>query len=153
MNEHVGRVNQLTENPRPRREGFVEDRGAKTIEPPNPVSHPPPEIEASPADIEPLEDTTWPIVVKLSFKSIRNNKGESVNELSFREPKGGDINRYGNPVRMNSQGDWVIEERKMHYIMAALADILPPFLDQMDPRDWNFCAYELMRFFLPSRRV
>jgi hypothetical protein len=154
MNEHVGRVNQLTEKPeRPRaREGFVDDK-SNTIEPSKPVSHMAPEIEQSPADVEPMEDTTWPIVVKLSFKSIRNNKGESVSELSFREPKGGDINRYGNPVRMNSQGDWVIEERKMHYVMAALADILPPFLDQMDPRDWNYCAYELMRFFLPSRRV
>jgi hypothetical protein len=158
MNEHVGRVNQLTENPRPRgREGFVEDKPTKTaIEPPKaPASHPAPEIEPSPAELDaaPLGEDIWPIVVKLTFKPIRNNKGESVNELSFREPKGGDINRYGNPVRMNSQGDWVIEERKMHYIMAALSDILPPFLDQMDPRDWNFAAYELMRFFLPSRRV
>jgi hypothetical protein len=169
MNEHVGAINQLTEQQRragqPRaREGFVqgqvptiEPTPPKTIEPPRPPApHPGPEIEASPAELDaaaPSTEELWPIVVKLSFKSIRNNKGETVNELSFREPKGGDINRYGNPVRMNSAGDWVIEERKMHYVMAALSDILPPFLDQMDPRDWNFCAYELMRFFLPSRRV
>jgi hypothetical protein len=167
MNEHVGRVNQLTEKPAPPaprlREGFVDTASQaktiepKTIEPPKPpVSHPGPEIEASPAELDaagPSTEELWPIVVKLTFKPIRNNRGEVVNELSFREPKGGDINRYGNPVRMNSQGDWVIEERKMHYVMAALSDILPPFLDQMDPRDWNFAAYELMRFFLPSRRV
>jgi hypothetical protein len=171
MNEHVGAINQLTEQQRrsgqqpPRlREGFVDTASqaktiepSKTIEPPKPpASHPAPEIEASPAELDaagPSTEELWPIVVKLTFKPIRNNRGEVVNELSFREPKGGDINRYGNPVRMNSQGDWVIEERKMHYVMAALSDILPPFLDQMDPRDWNFCAYELMRFFLPSRRV
>jgi hypothetical protein len=159
MNEHVGNINQLTENkpaPSRPREGFVPERSARTVEPPKPAaSHPSPEIEPSPAETDaalPIEDM-WPIVVKLTFKPIRNNRGETVNELSFREPKGGDINRYGNPVRMNSQGDWVIEERKMHYIMAALSDILPPSLDQMDPRDWNFAAYELMRFFLPSRRV
>jgi hypothetical protein len=136
------------------REGFVaEDKPAAETDVAKAVaSHPAPELESSPAELE-QEETVWPIVVKLSFKPIRNNKGETVNELSFREPNGGDINRYGNPVRMNGQGDWVIEERKMHYVMAALCGILPPFLDAMDPRDWNFCAYELMRFFLPTRRV
>jgi hypothetical protein len=136
------------------RDGFVDDTkpGNEAEVARAAAAHPAPEIEASPADIA-AEEVVWPIVVKLSFKPISNQKGEMVNQLAFREPRGGDINRYGNPVRMNSQGDWVIEERKMHYIMAALSDILPPFLDAMDPRDWNFCAYELMRFFLPSRRV
>jgi hypothetical protein len=118
------------------------------------ASHPGPEIADSPAELDaPAPVVTWPMVVKLSFKSIQNGKGETVDQLVFREPKGGDINRYGNPVRMNAAGDWCIEERKMHYIMAALSDILPPFLDAMDTRDWNFAAYELMRFFLPTRRV
>jgi len=138
------------------REGFViddrqnEEQIKKAVE-----NHPAPEIASSPADIDAAQadDVVWPIVVRLTFKPIKNNKGEVVNELSFREPRGGDINRYGNPVRMNNQGEWIIEERKMHYIMAALSDILPPFLDAMDPRDWNVCAYELMRFFLPTRRV
>ena len=142
------------------REGFI----ASSQSDPKPkdaakamASHPAPEIADSPAELD--QETagpapvTWPMVVKLSFKPIPNGKGETVDELVFREPKGGDINRYGNPVRMNAAGDWVIEERKMHYVMAALADILPPFLDAMDTRDWNFAAYELMRFFLPTRRV
>ena len=135
------------------REGFVaEDKPSNEADVTKAVaSHPAPELESSPAELP--EETVWPIVVKLSFKPIRNNKGETIDELSFREPTGGDINRYGNPVRMNGLGDWVIEERKMHYVMAALSGILPPFLDAMDPRDWNFCAYELMRFFLPTRRV
>lgn len=120
------------------------------------AQHPAPEIADSPAEAEDAAAAipfSWPMTVKLSFKPIANGKGEMVDQLVFREPKGGDINRYGNPVRMNAAGDWVIEERKMHYIMAALADILPPFLDAMDTRDWNFAAYELMRFFLPTRRV
>jgi Phage tail assembly chaperone proteins, E, or 41 or 14 len=144
-------------NPKRMREGFVDDKPSAGK--PDPAlerklaAHPGPELENSPADDVNVAEQTWPIVVKLSWKSITNNKGETIDELSFREPRGGDINRYGNPVRMNSTGDWIIEERKMHYIMAALADILPPFLDALDPRDWNMCAYELMRFFLPTRRV
>jgi hypothetical protein len=145
-------------DPKRFREGFVEDKKPERPKPDDVKAalarHPGPELESSPAeDTAVTAEQTWPIVVKLSWKPIVNNKGETVDELSFREPRGGDINRYGNPVRMNSMGDWVIEERKMHYIMAALADILPPFLDAMDPRDWNSCAYELMRFFLPTRRV
>ena len=35
-----------------------------------------------------------------------------VKELSFREPTGGDINRYGNPVTINQEGNVVIAKRK-----------------------------------------
>jgi hypothetical protein len=144
----------MNDMPRKVREGFVEP--SEPIKPEDiqaaMAKHPGPVMEDSPADVAPAEQV-WPMVVKLTFRPIQNNKGETIDQLSFREPRGGDINRYGNPVRMNGMGDWVIEERKMHYIMAALADVLPPFLDAMDTRDWNACAYELMRFFLPTRRV
>jgi hypothetical protein len=123
------------------KEGFQDDK--PTLETPAP------EIEPSPAE---TPADIWPIVVKLQ-KSFPGPTGELITQLSFREPRGGDINRYGNPVRMNSMGDWVIEERKMHFIMAGLSGVLAPFLDQMDTRDWNVCAYELMRFFLPNRAV
>jgi hypothetical protein len=68
----------------------------------------------------------------------------------MREPKAGDINRYGNPVRVNQEGDVVIDERKMTFMIAALTEILPPFIEEMDPRDWNSCAYRLRRFLLPD---
>ena len=38
----------------------------------------------------------------------------------------------------------------MTLMMAALSGILPPFLERMDPRDWNSCAYRLRGFFLPD---
>ncbi len=146
------------------REGFVEDR--PTAPPPQPeIIHPerrearpgvqkaapPPELEQSPADqpeMDPAEE--WPITVKLLYKPIRNNKNEEIREVSLREPRAGDINRYGNPVRVNQDGDVLIDERKMTYIMSALADVLPPFIEMMDPRDWNSVAYRLRRFFLPD---
>jgi hypothetical protein len=128
------------------REGFVDDQKPERSSPAPIIEPSPIEMEATDAS---LPTETWPIIVKLLHKSVRNNKGETLRELAFREPRGGDINRYGNPVRVNQDGDVVIDERKMHFIMAALADILPPFLDQMDPRDWNSCAYRLRSFFLP----
>jgi hypothetical protein len=100
--------------------------------------------------IEPLPAEVWPVKVKLMHRAIRNNSGEETRELSFREPTGGDINRYGNPVRVNQEGDVVIDERKMTTIMAALSGVLQPLIERMDPRDWNSCAYRLRGFFLPD---
>jgi Phage tail assembly chaperone proteins, E, or 41 or 14 len=119
------------------REGFVGDE-----------TQPEPKPAALPEPSEPPE--TWPIRVRLLHRAIRDNKGEEVRELSFREPSGADINRYGNPVRINQEGDVVIDERKMTLIMAALTGILSPLLERMDPRDWNSCAYRLRGFFLPD---
>ena len=112
------------------------------------IENPPqPEMEAAPP---PAPAETWPVRVKLLHKPVRNNKGEEVHELVFREPTGGDINRCGNPCRINLDGDVIIDEKKMSLIMANLSGILSPLLDTMDPRDWNSCAYRLRGFFLPE---
>jgi hypothetical protein len=110
------------------------------------------EIDLVRRDIAEASDP-WPITVHLLYKSIRNDKGELVDKLTFREPKAADINRIGNPTRMLWDSEVIIEERKMTYIMAALCGILPPFLDEMDPRDWNSCALRLRKFFLPDLRA
>jgi Phage tail assembly chaperone proteins, E, or 41 or 14 len=147
-----------------RREGFQDPNDDKIIdhEPraevkdkekeKTPRAMPPPEISPSPAETEESEVQEWPIVVKLVNKAIRNNKGEKITELSLREPRAGDINRYGNPVRFNQEGDIVYDERKMTYIIAALSDVLPPFIEDMHPRDWNTVALRLRNFFLPDPR-
>jgi len=131
-------------------EGFVKDA--------KPVAEPP-QIEAT---AEPIEEAaeqfaepqppldTWPVKVKLMHKPVRNNKGAMVRELSFREPTGGDINRYGNPCFINQTGDVVILDQKMITMMAVLSGILQPFLEAMDPRDYNSCAYRLRVFFIPD---
>jgi len=153
-------------NDQPTREGFVlpPDPPRATAPHPQPHAQPPkptpvlpipePVLENSPAegDATIFPQETWPIVVKLMYKPIKNEKNETLHELSFREPRGGDINRYGNPCRINQEGDVVIDERKMHFIMAALCGVLPPMLEMMDPRDWNSCAYRLRNFFLPDLR-
>jgi Phage tail assembly chaperone proteins, E, or 41 or 14 len=125
-------------NVKPKKEGFVEDESVVAT----PLPAPEPEVEA-PREV-------WPIKVRLLHREVRNNKGDMVSELSFREPTGGDINRYGNPVMIDQNGDVVILEKKMTTMMAVLSGVLQPFLEAMDPRDWNSCAYRLRNFFLPD---
>jgi hypothetical protein len=132
------------------REGFVTDEpvakpddvldlDAKLIPPEPPAPEP-----------EPLYVETWPIKVKLTRKPIRDNKGGEIKELSFRQPTGADINRYGLPVRIDVNGDVLMDERKMTLMMTALSGVMTPFLETMDPRDWSSCAYRLRNFFLPD---
>jgi hypothetical protein len=122
------------------REGFVENAEPEPIEAPaaeQPTWQPPVDV--------------WPITVKLLHsKKVRNNKGEPISELTFREPTGADINRYGLPVRIDQNGDVVMDERKMTMMMSSLAGVLQPLLDPIDPRDWASCAYRLRSFFLPD---
>jgi hypothetical protein len=110
---------------------------------------PPAPVEAAQAP-PPKPVDQFPITVKLLYRPIRGNNQEELTSLTFREPTGGDINRCGNPCRVNSDGDVIIDEKKMTLIMANLSGVLLPLLDRMDPRDWNSCAYRLRNFFLPD---
>ena len=125
---------------RPRREGFIEVPDAEAARPAPPA--PPP------APVDRVDE--WPVRVKLLHKQVRNNRNEPVDELVFREPTAGDINRYGNPCRIGIDGEVLFDEQKMLRVIAALSGILLPNLEQMDPRDWNSCAYRLRSFFLPE---
>src|SRR5262245_7142915 len=125
------------------REGFVTDERVDNVIDAEPAPQP-----ATPA-AEPFVEK-WPITVRLMHRPIYNNKNEEVRELVFREPTGGDINRCGNPLRIDGAGEILIDERKMTLMMTALCGILTPLLERMDPRDWNSCAYRLRSFFLPN---
>ena len=132
-----------------KREGFVST--GEPLDEPEISAGPVIENEPPPApDPEPYKET-WPVKVKLLHRPIRGPKGvELVKEISFREPSGGDINRYGNPCMVDQAGDVIIIDRKMTVMMAALSGILQPFIETMDPRDWNSCAYRLRGFFIPD---
>ena len=124
------------------REGFVDDE---------PVN----DGDASGTAVETTEPDkfveTWPVSVRLLHKQIRNNKGEMQSELHFREPTAGDISRAGgNPCKVESDLSITIDDRRMMTLMANLCGIMEPFLANMDPRDYNSCAYRLRNFFLPE---
>jgi hypothetical protein len=147
-----------------KREGFINETPIEkptmptieaTAEPQaeRPRASPPPEMEPSPAEQPPLVQEQWPLVIKLWNKPIRNNVGELVHELKLREPRAGDINRYGNPFRFNQESDIVCDERKMSFMIAALSGILEPFIEDMHPRDWATVTMKLQPFFLPDPRA
>jgi hypothetical protein len=132
----------------PKREGFIE---SGVVEQPA-VEQPAAASNGQAGNIVPPEmrPDVWPVVVKLLKKPIRNNTNVMVHELSFREPTGGDINRHGNPVRIDINGEIIIDDKKMIAMIAQLSGILPPFIEHMDPRDLASCAYRLRGFFLPD---
>jgi Phage tail assembly chaperone proteins, E, or 41 or 14 len=120
---------------------------------------PPPEPELESG--ESVQDSEWPITIKLMHKPIFVPPGtEPVRELVFREPSAGDIVRAGgNPCRIEvvemSGGlatfQPIIDDKKMMLLMAVLTGIPDPFLQKMDPRDYNSAAHRLRRFFLPEQ--
>jgi hypothetical protein len=148
------------------REGFVQPGAAPTTRPiSNAVEHEstapglppspgplPPEIEPSPAEVPQAAPVTevWPKVCKILHRQIFNERGEPIKQVSLREPRAADINRWGNPCRLSNEGEIIIDERKMTFMISALSGILPQIVEMMDPRDWNSVAYRLRPFFLPE---
>ena len=132
---------------KPEREGFVDD--AEPIEqaaeqPQEKAPEPPPDV--------------WPLVIKLKHRPVQKSAlGDTVKELAFREPTAGDIIRAGgNPVRVEVADivgnqivyNFRIDDAKMMRLMASLCGIVEPYLQKMDTRDFNSCAYRLQRFFI-----
>lgn len=135
---------------KPEREGFVDDA--------EPIA----EVAAAEQDKPPLEPIpdTWPLVIKLMHKPVQKSIGETVKELTFREPTAGDIIRAGgNPVHVevaDIQGNQIvynfrIDDAKMMRLMASLCGIVEPYLSKMDTRDYNSCTHRLQRFFIAEQ--
>jgi hypothetical protein len=121
---------------KPVREGFQTEPAAETAQAPAPAV---------------LLAETWPMIVKLKHGAIRDpSRPDDIRELQLRHPTGGDINYCGAPIRMDENGNFIIDDRHMHLMIARLAGILSPILDQIDARDWQTAAYKLFRFFLPG---
>jgi hypothetical protein len=108
-----------------------------------------PEVRAD--DVK-VNGAASPLVVKLRKSIIAN--GDEVNELKFREPTAGDIERCGNPVIIDMlSGDtpkMTFEAKSMTQMMAMLAAVPPSTIRQMHPRDWNNAAWTLASFFMPE---
>jgi len=138
------------QSPQPRTVNGGNGGAGGTIIDAKPISATPQPPAEEPQAPPPKPIDQFPITVRLLYRPIRGNNQEELTSLTFREPTGGDINRCGNPCRVNSDGDVVIDEKKMTLIMANLSGVLSPLLDRMDPRDWNSCAYRLRGFFLPD---
>lgn len=105
------------------------------------------------ADAPKVSVVEEPLVIKLRKPVIAN--GDEVNELTFREPTAGDIERCGNPVLadfLSSETPKISYDAKsMTTMMAALAAVPPSTIRQMHPKDWENGALMLAyRFFTPD---
>lgn len=149
------------------REGFVETPAREPVPqaaPPQAPLSPQKEFHQEPPEpeltaIDELREqikaqaNPWPITVPLLYKPIKNDKGEEIKSLMFHEPTAAEINRVGNPIRLNWENEPIVEERKMTAMMGALSRVQPVRLAELDPRDWNNCAWILKPFFLPDLRA
>jgi hypothetical protein len=126
---------------------LIEQPPAETKSDKDKDAPPPIDLDAPPEDIE------WPIKLRLLYKPTRDTKNRIVHELLIRAPTAGDISRCGNPVRLNNQGDVIVDEQKMTLMLAALSDVFPPMIDSLDARDWISCSFFLQRILLPNRRT
>jgi len=82
--------------------------------------------------------------------------GEKINKLTFREPSGADIERYGNPliIDMSTEVPTVtFDERKMAAMLSALATVPLSTIRALSPRDWTTCAWGIAPFFMPDLRM
>lgn len=78
--------------------------------------------------------------------------GETIRELVFREPTGGDIARCGNPVLFNptteSIDDIRFDEAKMAKMIAVLAGVPDSTVAKLPAHDWMLAAWVVAGFFL-----
>ena len=93
---------------------------------------------------------------KLPLRKPVVANGENVEELTFREPTGGDIERIGCPIVLSvfeTQPKPVFDGAVMTSMMAHLAAVPPSTIRQMDPRDWQNGAMMLFHFFVPDQFI
>jgi hypothetical protein len=122
-------------------------------EPPQPKTKA--RVEAKAAEPEPE-------VNGVEFTAIMNHKlavpirahGEDIEELRWREPTAGDIERAGNPIILEFREDedyprMRFDERKMSAMIGLLTSIPPSSVKLISAGDWQSIAFKLSRFFMP----
>ena len=101
----------------------------------------------------PKNGAASPIVIKLRLK-VPSGDGDEVDELTFREPTGADIERIGNPINIDMMsGDTpkvTFDTKIMTQMMSVLAAVPPSTIRKMNTRDWNTAAWSLTSFFMPD---
>lgn len=74
--------------------------------------------------------------------------GESMTELTLREPGGKDIRTFGVPYRIGAEdGSVIIDAASVHRYIAGLAGLPPSAVDTMVPADWTAAMAAVLGFF------
>jgi hypothetical protein len=109
-----------------------------------------PEVAAAPAPAE-APKIIWPIKVPLR-KPVQAH-GDMLNEMTFREPSGADIEAAGFPLTFDFNTEPPtpsLNEKKMAAMMSRLAAVPPSTIKALDYKDWSTCAWSLAGFFMPD---
>jgi hypothetical protein len=95
------------------------------------------------------------VALTMALRKPIKDQGEEINELNFREPTAGDIERAGgNPITLDVfSGDTPkisFDAKTMTAMMGLLAAVPPSTIRQLHPKDWNSIAWQLVHFFTPD---
>lgn len=101
------------------------------------------------------EQKSGPVTIKLRAPVEAN--GQTIDEITFREPTAADIELCGNPVCL----DWsaagptmqpkpYFDAKIMTHMMSVLAAVPPSSIRKMKTKDWNTAAWSLAGFFMPD---
>lgn len=85
-----------------------------------------------------------PIIITLSRPVDAH--GESINQLSLREPNAGDIKVCGYPLQIGEGAAIPVAGAICKYI-ARLANVPPSTVDRLTPADFNACLTAIVDFF------
>ena len=103
-------------------------------------------VESVPKEPEENPNT---IVVKL--QSAVQAHGDTIKELTFRRPTGGDLMTLSDwPIMIDyNTGRISPNPPLMGQMMSVLAGVPPSTIKQISAQDWSTCAHRLMGFFVP----
>jgi hypothetical protein len=82
--------------------------------------------------------------------------GETLKQMKFRRPTGGDIMAMGDgyPININWETGAVTPNPPvMGQMMSVLAAVPPSTIKALDAEDWSTCAHALMGFFPPGAQA
>jgi len=120
---------------------------------------PPPPPQAAPQQAQPSGDIKeepekkapeGPWIGKLPLRKKVQAHGDWVEELTFREPTGGDIAECGVPIYI-ANGILKIDPGPMELMLSRLAVVTPSTIQKLHPNDWTSAAYMIAHFFMPDR--
>jgi hypothetical protein len=112
-----------------------------------------PDPEAKTSDAKKTNGAAATEIMTVTLRKPIMAHGDEISELKFREPTAGDIEKCGNPVNLDFQGDspkMTFDSKAMSAMMSLLAAVPPSTIRQMHPRDWNSAAWNLASFFMPD---
>lgn len=99
---------------------------------------------------------TRPKEVIINLETAVQAHGETVKQLKFRRPTGGDLMAMtdGSPIIINREtGDVTPNGPVMGNMMSLLAAVPPSTIKALDAEDWTTCAYALASFFIPGAQA